>query len=125
MNHLLKSLLISTWATFIALSPINASAETIKKLIVTYELEVSPENEPLIPVIASMEGWKSESGITSEEFINERVSKPRVNMVFDRLIEQAVKSYFGIAGKTQADAVLLQYQGAHKVTSEFVSVESE
>lgn len=46
-------------------------------------------------------------------------------MVFDRLIEQAVKAYFGLAGKAQSDAVLLQYQGAHKVTSKFILVESE
>lgn len=94
------------------------------KLKVTYELNISPENEALIPVIASQHGWNSESGIDPRDFINERVTTPQIKLLMERVIEQAVRAYFGLAGKATADAVMAQYQSAHTLESVFTE-ESE
>jgi len=94
------------------------------KLKVGYELNISPENEALIPVIASQSGWDAQSGIDPKDFINERVTTPQIKVLMERVIEQAVRAYFGLAGKAQADIVMAQYQVKHTITSEF-SEESE
>lgn len=94
------------------------------KLKVTYELNISPENEALIPVIASQHGWTSDLGVDPKEFINEQVTKPQVKVLMERVIEQAVRAYFGLAGKATADAVMAQYQSAHALESVFTE-ESE
>jgi len=90
------------------------------KLRVTYELNISEPNLPLIPVIASVEGWTPDSGFTAEEYINKFISVPQVELVFQRIIEGAVDRYFGIAGKTQGAAVKEEYKTAHTVVSEFI-----
>ncbi len=94
------------------------------KLIATYELNISPENEALIPVIASQHGWDQSSGTDPKDFINERVTTPQIKVLMERVIEQAVRAYFGLAGKATADAVMVQYQSAHTVNSVFTE-ESE
>lgn len=91
------------------------------KLKVTYELNISPENEALIPVIASQHGWSPDSGIDPRYFINERVTTPQIKLLMECVIEQAVRAYFGLAGKATSDAVMVQYQSAHTVTSEFIA----
>jgi len=89
------------------------------KLTVTYELNISADNEALIPVIASQYGWNSESGTDPKDFINARVTTLQIKILMERIIEQAVRAYFGLAGKATADTVMTQYQSAHTITSEF------
>lgn len=91
------------------------------KLKVGYELNISQENEALIPIIAKIEGWNPDSGVTAQQYINENVVKERVGLMFKELVQRAVSAYFGIAGQTNADQVMYQYEGAHSVTSEFIN----
>lgn len=94
------------------------------KLRVTYELNISPENEPWLLSLASQYGWSAESGIDAKDFINERVTKPEVKLLFERIVEQSIRAQLGLAGKATADAVMVQYQSAHTVNSVFTE-ESE
>lgn len=89
------------------------------KLKVTYELNISPENEALINVIASQEGWVGVG--SAQDYINEFVTKPPVKLLFNQIIERAVKAYHGLKDKQTADAVMTQYESAHTVTSEFIA----
>jgi hypothetical protein len=95
------------------------------KLQVIYELNISPENEPLIPVIASMEGWTPDSGMTAQEYINENISKPRVSLIFKTLLFGAIERYFGVAGQANARAVEALYEDAHSISSEFITEKSK
>jgi len=90
------------------------------KLKVNYELEIEEEKVFLIDAIALQEGWQPESSLTSKEYINKYVSIPRVKLLFEQIIEKSVRAYFGIMGKSNADAVMDQYKLASVVTSEFV-----
>jgi hypothetical protein len=91
------------------------------KLTVKYELEISPENEALIPVIAGIEGWTPDHNLTAQEYINLNVTTPRVKPLFESLIFSAVDAYFGIAMKAQSEAVKTAYAGANVITSEFTN----
>lgn len=91
------------------------------KLRVVYELSIDEQEQALIPVIASIEGWSPDSGVTPQEHINTVVAIPQVGSLFQRLVEGAIDIYFGIAGKAQASAVKEKYKTAHTVTSEFIN----
>ena len=90
------------------------------KLQVKYELNISDDRMFLIDAIASQEGWQPESNLTSQEYINKYVALPRVKLLFEQIIERSVRAYFGIAGKSTADAVMQEYEIASNVTSEFL-----
>lgn len=93
------------------------------KLKVIYTLNISSEYAPLIPVIASMEGWTPDDGRTAEQYINDVISKPRVAISFQTVVFNAIEKYFGIVGKSQADSVKNKYLEQFSVTSEFVNDE--
>lgn len=91
------------------------------KLKVAYELSISAENEGLVPVIASQEGWNAESGITAQEYINKYVAIPEVNLLMERIVFRAIDAYFGLKDKALAEGVKAQYQQAVTITSEFIA----
>ena len=93
------------------------------KLKVIYTLNISSEYAPLIPVIASMEGWTPEDGRTAEQYINDVISKPRVALTFQTVVFNAIEKYFGVIGKAQLEAVKAKYLDQFSVTSEFVQDE--
>jgi len=88
-----------------------------KKLIAHYELEVSDANQPLIGVIAQINGWTPDDELSLEQFITEVIVKPLIGNALESVIVQAIDRYFGIAQKETADAVKAAYSGSYQITA--------
>lgn len=74
---------------------------------ITFNLPISEANEALIPIVASMMGWDGVTG-TAADFICEKVQS-QIADIPQHIFFSAIDGYFGVAGKTQADAAKTDY----------------
>lgn len=81
----------------------------MKKLKLTYELTVSPENAPLIEVIARQHGWTETHAQPADGFVMANVVRDPVATLLRATVHSGVQRYFGDKDAAAAAAVMAAY----------------
>lgn len=87
------------------------------KLIHTFELDISPENAWLIPIIAKKFGWIPESGTPPEETIVKHFQEQ--NGMIRARVHIGLTEYFGEAGKEKVDETIGLYDETLQTSTTF------
>lgn len=92
------------------------------KIKLQFELPLPEGFEPFLRVIAETHGYRgSESEISAEDFVCQKICVPQVDSLFRTLITNALAPYFGLAAQDKVDSVLAAYEQQRVVTAAMVT----
>jgi len=110
MKHILRISLF-----LFCIVSVNAYAKTLD---IDGKLEISPENESLIPVVAKSEGWVETLPETPEDFVCQNL-KNHITLYITSQVDQAHRYYFGESRKDERIALNERLKTAFTLTCKF------